>query len=70
MLTLAPTSVEGVLNGIIAVGAMTEAEDEALAVVEGLRERLKGLEDIVVGRRDGGFPPPRLVVLDPGRPAA
>jgi iron complex transport system substrate-binding protein len=57
-----------VLNGIAAVGAMTEAEDEALAVVEGLRERLKVLEDIVIGRRDGGFQPPRLVVLDPGDP--
>ena len=68
VLTLAPASVEGVLNGIVAVGAMTEAEDEALAVVEGLRERLKALEDIVIGRRDGGFQPPRLVVLDPGDP--
>ena len=56
------------LNGIVAVGAMTEAEDEALAVVEGLRERLKALEDIVIGRRDGGLLPPRLVVLDPGDP--
>jgi iron complex transport system substrate-binding protein len=68
VLTLAPSTVEGVLNGIVAVGAMTEAEDEALAVVEGMRERLKVLEDIVIGRRDGGFLPPRLVVLDPGDP--
>jgi len=68
VLTLAPTSVEGVLNGIVAVGAMTEAEDEALAVVEGLRERLKVLEGIVLGRRDSGFRPPRLAVLDPGDP--
>ena len=67
-LTLAPATVEGVLNAIVAVGAMTEAEDEALAVVEGLRERLKALEDIVIGRRDGGFRPPRLAVLDPGDP--
>ena len=33
ILTLAPTSVEGVLNAIVAVGAMTEAEDDALGVV-------------------------------------
>ena len=69
-LTLAPTSVEGVLNGIVAVGAMTEAEDEALEVVEELRERLKGLEEIVMGRRDHGFEPPRVVLLgavDPPR---
>ena len=69
-LALAPSTVEGVLNGIVAVGAMTEAEDEALGVVEGLRERLKGLEEIVMGRRDHGFAPPRVVLLgavDPPR---
>jgi iron complex transport system substrate-binding protein len=70
VLTLTPHSVEGVLNGIVAVGAMTEAEDEALGVVEGLRERLKGTEEIVVGRRDHGFRPPRVILLgavDPPR---
>ncbi|HYO44492.1 MAG TPA: ABC transporter substrate-binding protein [Candidatus Limnocylindrales bacterium] len=70
LLALAPVSVEGVLNGIIAVGAMTEAEDEALGVVEDLRERLKGLEEIVMSRRDDGFAPPRVVLLgavDPPR---
>jgi iron complex transport system substrate-binding protein len=70
ILTLAPATVEGVLNGIIAVGAMTEAEDEALAIVEALRERLKVLQAIVIGRRDRGFPPPRVVLLaavDPPR---
>jgi iron complex transport system substrate-binding protein len=70
VLTIAPSSVEGVLNGIVAVGAMTEAEDEALEVVEGLRERLKGTEEIVVWRRDHGFQPPRVVLLvgvDPPR---
>jgi iron complex transport system substrate-binding protein len=64
LLTIAPTTVEGVLNGIVAVGAMTEAEDEALGVVEELRERLQGLEKIVLGRRDHGFQPPRVVLLD------
>ena len=63
ILTLAPTSVEGILNGIVAVGAMTEAEDDALAVVEELRERLKGLEEIVMSRRDHGFAPPRVMLL-------
>jgi iron complex transport system substrate-binding protein len=63
ILTLAPSSIEGVLNGIVAVGAMTEAEDEAIGLVEELRERLKGLEEIVVGRRDHGFPPTRVVFL-------
>jgi iron complex transport system substrate-binding protein len=64
VLTHAPTTIEGVLNGIIAVGAMTETEDEAIAIVEGLRERLKGLQDVVLSRRDGGFRPPRVVLLD------
>lgn len=63
ILALAPVSVEGVLNAIVAVGAMTEAEDEALGVVEELRERLKGLEEIVMSRRDHGFAPPRVVLL-------
>jgi iron complex transport system substrate-binding protein len=64
VLPLVPGSVEGVLNSIVAVGAMTESEDEALAVVEDLRERLKVLQEVVMGRRDHGFPPPRVVVLD------
>ncbi len=64
ILTLAPGSVEGVFNAIIAVGAMTEAEDEALAVVEDLRERLKVLTEVVVGRQDHGLAAPRVVVLD------
>lgn len=70
VLTLAASSVEGVLNGIVAVGAMTESENAALDVVMGLRERLQGLEEIVVGRRDQGFRPPRVVLLgavDPPR---
>ncbi len=63
LLTVAPGTVEGVLNGIIAVGAMTEAEDQALGLVEDLRERLQGSEAIVLGRRDHGFRPPRVVLL-------
>lgn len=70
VMTHAPTTVEGVLNAIVGIGAMTEAEDEALSVVEGLRERLRELQRIVLGRRDGGFQPPRVVLLgavDPPR---
>ncbi|MDQ1323323.1 MAG: iron complex transport system substrate-binding protein [Chloroflexota bacterium] len=70
VLTLAASSVEGVLNGIVAVGAMTESENAALDIVLGMRERLRGLEEIVVGRRDHGFQPPRVVLLaavDPPR---
>ena len=70
VMTHAPSTVEGVLNAIISIGAMTEAEDEALGVVEGLRERLRELQGIVLSRRDGGFRPPRIVLLgavDPPR---
>jgi iron complex transport system substrate-binding protein len=63
VLRIAPSSVEGVFNAIVAIGAMTEAEDEALGIVVGLRERLKCVEDIILARRDGGFVPPRAVLL-------
>jgi iron complex transport system substrate-binding protein len=68
LLRLGPTSIEGILNAIQTLGAMTEAEDAAMFVVEGLRERLQAVEEIVVGRRDHGFQPPRVAVvadLDP-----
>lgn len=64
VLSLEPTSVEGILNSISTVGAMTEAEDAALEVVEELRERLRAVEEIVVGRRDHGFRPPRVAAVE------
>ena len=64
VLSLEPVSVEGVFNAIQAVGAMTEAEDAALDVVEDLRERLRHVNEIVRGRRDGGFVPPRVAAIE------
>jgi iron complex transport system substrate-binding protein len=64
VISLDPGSIEGVLNAIQAVGAMTEAEDEAMDVALGLRERLHALERIVLGRREHGFEPPRVIVLE------
>jgi len=64
LLVLAPASVEGVFNAISTVGAMTEAEDAAMDVVERLRERLRAVQEIVMGRRDHGFQPARVVALD------
>ncbi len=64
VIRLDPTSVEGVLNAIQAVGAMTETEDEAMDVALGLRERLHALERIVIGRREHAFVPPRVIVLE------
>jgi iron complex transport system substrate-binding protein len=63
VLSLDPLSVDGVLNAIQTVGAMTEAEDEALDVVAGLRERLQAIEGIVLARRDHGFVAPRIAAL-------
>jgi iron complex transport system substrate-binding protein len=64
VVSLEPTSIEGILNSIQTVGAMTEAEDEAIAVVEDLRERLRAVEEIVTARRDGGFVPPRVAAVE------
>ena len=60
---LEPRTVEGVINAIQSIGAMTETEDEAIAIVEDLRERLQAVEQIVVGRRDHGFVPPRAAAI-------
>ena len=64
VLSLDPVTIEGVLNAIQAVGAMTEAEDEAMDVVVGLRERLQAIQGIVLGRRERGFAAPRIVALE------
>ena len=40
VVSLEPTSIEGIFNTITTVGAMTEAEDAAVDLVESLRERL------------------------------
>ena len=64
VLSLDPVSLEGSLNAIQTVGAMTEAEDDAMDVVADLRERLQRLEATVVSRRDHGFIAPRLAALE------
>jgi iron complex transport system substrate-binding protein len=64
VVSLEPTSIEGVLNSIATVGAMTDAEDSAVDVVAELRERLKKLETRLARRRGGGQPPVRVVGLE------
>ena len=54
VISLEPTSIEGIFNSITTVGAMTEVEDAAVDVVEGLRERLSAIERKVVERREAG----------------
>ncbi len=64
VVTLSPASVEGILHAISTVGAMTSAEDEALGLVEILRERLADVEEDVERRRAAGHVPPRVVALE------
>ncbi len=64
VVSLEPTSVEGILNSISTIGAMTDAEDAAIDVVGELRERLKKLETRLAQRRERGQPPVRVVGLE------
>jgi iron complex transport system substrate-binding protein len=64
VVSLEPTSVEGIFNTITTVGAMAEAEDAAVDLVETLRERLGALEAHVQARRDAGQRAPRVVGLE------
>jgi len=43
---------------------MTDAEDEAVGLVEILRERLADVEELVAARHDAGRHAPRVVALD------
>jgi iron complex transport system substrate-binding protein len=64
VISLEPTTLEGIFNTITTVGAMTEAENAALDVVKRLRSRLGRIERTVQARREGGFVPRRVVALE------
>lgn len=64
VVTLEPASIEGIFHAIATVGAMTNAEDEAVGLVEILRERLADVEEEVEERRGQGHRPPRVVALE------
>ncbi|MBA2315077.1 MAG: cobalamin-binding protein [Chloroflexi bacterium] len=64
VVSLEPTSLEGILHTITTVGAMTEAEEEAIELVERLRTRLASVEQAVMERRDRGVPSVRVVGLE------
>ena len=64
VVSLEPTSVEGILNTISTVGAMADAEDAAVDLVESLRGRLGAIETKAQERREGGFAGPRVVGLE------
>jgi iron complex transport system substrate-binding protein len=64
VVSLEPTSIEGIFNTIATVGAMAEAEDAAVALIESLRTRLSSIESKVQARRDAGGHSPRVVGLE------
>ena len=64
IVTLEPSSLEGIFHAIATVGAMTDAEDEAVGLVEILRERLADVEEMVEERREVGHRAPRVVALE------
>ncbi len=64
VVSLEPTSIEGIFNTITTVGAMTEVEDAAIDLVESLRERLGAVEQRVASRRAGGRAATRVVGLE------
>jgi iron complex transport system substrate-binding protein len=64
VVSLEPTSIEGIFNSISTVGAMAEAEDSAIDLVESLRERLGAVEAHVQARREAGQRSPRVVGLE------
>ena len=64
VVSLEPTSIEGIFNTITTVGAMAEVEDAAIDVVEALRERLGAVEQRVAARRDAGRSAARVVALE------
>jgi iron complex transport system substrate-binding protein len=64
VVSLEPTSIEGIFNTISTVGAMTDAEDDAVEVLGDLRSRLGDIERRVLDRRGAGQSAPRVVGLE------
>lgn len=64
VVSLEPTTIEGILHTITTIGAMTEAEDAAIDLVEELRERIVDVEQRVLARRDEGIEGPRVVAVE------
>jgi iron complex transport system substrate-binding protein len=65
VVSLEPTSIEGILNTITTIGAMTESEDAAIELVESLRERLGAVGEVRPGATPGSIAGRRAQWLDP-----
>jgi iron complex transport system substrate-binding protein len=70
IISLDPVSLEGIFHSITSIGAMTETEDEAIGLLEALREEIGEIEQQVVVRHDAGLAPKRAVVLEALAPLA
>jgi iron complex transport system substrate-binding protein len=68
IVSLDPVSIEGIFHSITSVGAMAEAEDEAIELLEALREDLGDIEQHAVVRRDEGVRAPRVAILQSVEP--
>lgn len=64
VVSLAPTTLEGVFHALTTVGAMTGTEASAMRLVERLRGRLGRLERRVQAGRQAGRQPTRVVVVE------
>jgi iron complex transport system substrate-binding protein len=64
VISLEPTSVEGIFNTISTVGAMTETERRAIALLGKLRGRLGRIEKKVEKSRAAGHQPLRVIGLE------
>jgi iron complex transport system substrate-binding protein len=64
LIALDPIAVEGIFHSITTIGAMTESEDDAIELLEELREDIGEIEQGVVARHDQGLRPKRVVVLE------
>jgi iron complex transport system substrate-binding protein len=64
VLSLEPSSLEGVFNTISTIGAMTETEHKAMALLGRLRGRLGRIEQKVAKSRNAGHQPLRVVGLE------
>ncbi|HEX7495281.1 MAG TPA: ABC transporter substrate-binding protein [Candidatus Limnocylindrales bacterium] len=64
IISLDPVSLEGIFHAITSIGAMAETEDEAMGLIEVLREEVGAIEQEVVVRHDQGLAAKRVVVLE------
>jgi len=64
VISLEPTSIEGIFNTITTVGALTGVENRSVRVVQKLRSRLGQLERKVQRRRERGHEAVRVVSVE------